>query len=76
MSLFSSHTTGQVVDQDALVQALQAGTIRAAALDVTYPEPLPRSQHTIKLISHSSESKTTTSVPFEQIHSSIHQHKR
>ncbi|XP_057684078.1 probable 2-ketogluconate reductase isoform X2 [Corythoichthys intestinalis] len=33
---------GPVVDQDALVEALQARTIRAAALDVTYPEPLPR----------------------------------
>ncbi|KAM8767521.1 putative 2-ketogluconate reductase isoform 1-T1 [Acanthopagrus schlegelii] len=33
---------GLVVDQDALVKALQTGTIRAAALDVTHPEPLPR----------------------------------
>ncbi|KAF3694507.1 Glyoxylate reductase/hydroxypyruvate reductase [Channa argus] len=33
---------GQVLDQDALVKALQSGTIRAAALDVTHPEPLPR----------------------------------
>ncbi|XP_037652036.1 probable 2-ketogluconate reductase isoform X1 [Sebastes umbrosus] len=33
---------GQVVDQDALVKALQSGTIHAAALDVTHPEPLPR----------------------------------
>ncbi|XP_070702696.1 probable 2-ketogluconate reductase [Pempheris klunzingeri] len=33
---------GLVVDQDALVEALRSGTIRAAALDVTYPEPLPR----------------------------------
>lgn len=33
---------GLVVDQDALVKALQSGMIRAAALDVTYPEPLPR----------------------------------
>lgn len=32
---------GLVVDQDALVEALQKHTIRAAALDVTYPEPLP-----------------------------------
>lgn len=34
--------TGLVVDQDALVNALQKKMIRAAALDVTYPEPLPR----------------------------------
>jgi len=34
--------TGLVVDQDALVDALQKKMIRAAALDVTYPEPLPR----------------------------------
>ncbi|KAM6934374.1 putative 2-ketogluconate reductase [Xenentodon cancila] len=33
---------GQVVDQDALVRALKTGGIRAAALDVTCPEPLPR----------------------------------
>ena len=32
---------GPVVDTDALVQALRAGTIAAAALDVTDPEPLP-----------------------------------
>uniref|UniRef100_UPI00398F0944 probable 2-ketogluconate reductase n=1 Tax=Pristiophorus japonicus TaxID=55135 RepID=UPI00398F0944 len=33
---------GAVVDQDALVKVLQKGFIRAAALDVTDPEPLPR----------------------------------
>ncbi|XP_061112604.1 probable 2-ketogluconate reductase isoform X1 [Conger conger] len=33
---------GHVVDQDALIDSLQRGVIRAAALDVTYPEPLPR----------------------------------
>ncbi|XP_068432268.1 probable 2-ketogluconate reductase [Clinocottus analis] len=33
---------GLVVDQDALIDALQSGTIRASALDVTHPEPLPR----------------------------------
>lgn len=32
---------GPVVDTDALVAALQNGTILAAALDVTDPEPLP-----------------------------------
>lgn len=33
---------GLVVDQEALLEALKKETIRAAALDVTYPEPLPR----------------------------------
>jgi phosphoglycerate dehydrogenase-like enzyme len=32
---------GPIVDTDALLAALEAGTIRAAALDVTDPEPLP-----------------------------------
>ncbi|XP_053323082.1 glyoxylate reductase/hydroxypyruvate reductase-like [Spea bombifrons] len=33
---------GQVVDHNALVESLRNRTIKAAALDVTYPEPLPR----------------------------------
>ncbi|XP_070694544.1 probable 2-ketogluconate reductase [Pempheris klunzingeri] len=33
---------GEVVNQDALVEALRSGAIHAAALDVTHPEPLPR----------------------------------
>ncbi|MFK7804618.1 MAG: 2-hydroxyacid dehydrogenase [Anaerolineae bacterium] len=32
---------GGVVDQDALIHALQTGSIQAAGLDVTTPEPLP-----------------------------------
>lgn len=53
------HVTGKVVDQDALVEALQAQKIRAAALDVTYPEPLPRSEG-FKL---SFSLKTVTDLP-------------
>ncbi|XP_054620109.1 putative 2-hydroxyacid dehydrogenase SAUSA300_2254 isoform X2 [Dunckerocampus dactyliophorus] len=44
-----SISRGPVVDQDALVEALQARTIRGAALDVTYPEPLPRDHPLIGL---------------------------
>lgn len=40
---------GLVVDQDALLDALQKRTIRAAALDVTYPEPLPRDHPLLRL---------------------------
>ncbi|KAG7469763.1 hypothetical protein MATL_G00132280 [Megalops atlanticus] len=40
---------GLVVDQDALVDALQRGVIQAAALDVTYPEPLPRGHPLLEL---------------------------
>ncbi|XP_020842549.1 glyoxylate/hydroxypyruvate reductase B-like [Phascolarctos cinereus] len=40
---------GQLVDQDALVEALQTRIIKAAGLDVTYPEPLPRSHPLLKL---------------------------
>ncbi|KAM6967928.1 putative 2-ketogluconate reductase [Aplochiton taeniatus] len=40
---------GLVVDQEALVEALQKKHIRAAALDVTYPEPLPRGHALLSL---------------------------
>lgn len=33
---------GEIIDQDALINALQKKVIRAAALDVTTPEPLPK----------------------------------
>ncbi|XP_010853376.1 PREDICTED: glyoxylate reductase/hydroxypyruvate reductase-like isoform X2 [Bison bison bison] len=40
---------GLLVDQEALVEALQTGLIKAAALDVTYPEPLPRDHPLLEL---------------------------
>lgn len=33
---------GSTIDQDALIDALNEGRIAGAALDVTYPEPLPK----------------------------------
>ena len=40
--IFVNISRGSLVDQDALVEALRGGTIAAAGLDVTDPEPLPR----------------------------------
>jgi len=40
---------GAVVDQEALVDALEAGWIAGAALDVTEPEPLPRDHPLLRL---------------------------
>ena len=40
--IFVNISRGTTVDQDALVEALKSGTIAAAGLDVTTPEPLPR----------------------------------
>jgi phosphoglycerate dehydrogenase-like enzyme len=36
-----SVSRGALIDTDALVAALESGTVRAAGLDVTDPEPLP-----------------------------------
>ena len=40
-AVFINTSRGAVVDQDALVDALQNGDIYGAGLDVTTPEPLP-----------------------------------
>ncbi|MEX2446848.1 MAG: D-glycerate dehydrogenase [Dehalococcoidia bacterium] len=40
-AVFINTTRGGVVDQPALARALRAGTIAAAGVDVTTPEPLP-----------------------------------
>ncbi|THE63979.1 D-glycerate dehydrogenase [Salinadaptatus halalkaliphilus] len=46
---------GEIVDTDALVQALESGWIRHAALDVSNPEPLPADH---QLLDHAPESLT------------------
>ncbi|HWY87999.1 MAG TPA: D-glycerate dehydrogenase [Gemmataceae bacterium] len=40
---------GPIVDTDALTEALTNHTIHAAALDVTFPEPLPRAHPLLRL---------------------------
>lgn len=41
-ALFINVARGEIVDQDALINALNHDVIRGAALDVTTPEPLPK----------------------------------
>lgn len=41
-AIFINDSRGECVDQDALVEALINGDIWGAALDVVYPEPLPK----------------------------------
>ncbi|KAM5305316.1 glyoxylate/hydroxypyruvate reductase B-like isoform 2-T2 [Glossophaga mutica] len=58
---------GLLIDQDALVEALQAGVVMAAALDVSHPEPLPRDHPLLKL-------KNVTLTP--HVGSATHQARR
>lgn len=46
---FINISRGSLVDQEALTVALTDGTIAAAGLDVTEPEPLPRDHPLLKL---------------------------
>lgn len=46
---FINISRGQVVDQDALYDALTSGKIRSAGLDVMTPEPLPKDHLLLKL---------------------------
>jgi glyoxylate reductase len=48
-SVFINTARGPLVDQQALAEALRSGTIFAAGLDVTDPEPLPLSNELYQL---------------------------
>jgi phosphoglycerate dehydrogenase-like enzyme len=48
-SLFINTSRGEVVDQDALAEALEAGHLGGAALDTVYPEPLPPDDPLLRL---------------------------
>lgn len=48
-AVFVNTSRGQLVDQNALIEALENNTIRAAGLDVTTPEPLPLENPLFKL---------------------------
>ncbi|XP_034239492.1 glyoxylate reductase/hydroxypyruvate reductase [Thrips palmi] len=48
-AIFVNTSRGGVVDQDALIEALEKGKIRGAGLDVMTPEPIPPDHRLLKL---------------------------
>nr|XP_002732924.2 PREDICTED: glyoxylate reductase/hydroxypyruvate reductase-like [Saccoglossus kowalevskii] len=48
-AIFINTSRGGVVNQDDLLEALESGTIKAAGLDVTVPEPLPTDHPLLEL---------------------------
>lgn len=48
-AVFINVSRGQVVDQDALIDALKNGAIAFAGLDVMTPEPIPLDSELLKL---------------------------
>ena len=57
---------GKIVDQDALVDALNAGKLRGAGLDVTTPEPLPKDHPLWKMSQVFITPHNASSSPFMQ----------
>ncbi|XP_026275013.2 glyoxylate reductase/hydroxypyruvate reductase [Frankliniella occidentalis] len=48
-TIFVNTSRGGVVDQDALIKALETGVIRGAGLDVMTPEPIPSNHRLLSL---------------------------
>ena len=48
-AIFINISRGEIVHQPSLIEALKNGTIRAAGLDVTTPEPIPLDSELLKL---------------------------
>lgn len=48
-AIFVNGSRGDIVDQEALINALKNGTIAAAGLDVVTPEPIPLDHELLKL---------------------------
>lgn len=65
-AVFINVARGQIVDQDALIDLLSNGAIRAAGLDVTTPEPLPQTSPLWRLPNVYITPHNASSSPFMQ----------